>query len=50
MQLNKYWNIGKEKQGIDLQNRVPVTYVMSKTDFSLFLYESHKVDIFMKVN
>ena len=31
-----YWNICKENQGTGLQNR-------------LFLYESHKVDIFMKV-
>ena len=45
-----YWNIYKENQGIDLQNRVPVRYVLSKTDFNYFLYESHKVDIFMKVN
>ena len=39
-----YWNICKENQGIDLHNRVLVRYVMSKTDF-----ESHKVDIFIKV-
>ena len=31
-----YWNICKENQGIGLQNRVPVRYVMSKTDFNYF--------------
>ena len=31
-----YWNICKENQGIDLQNRVPVRYVISKTDFNYF--------------
>ena len=31
-----YWNICKENQRIDLQNRVVGRYVMSKTDFNYF--------------